>query len=236
MSPRCCRAGAEAYIGPAMKVLVVEDNKRLGQFLKRALEEEGYVADLVADGTSGLRQAETIGYEVIVLDWMLPDTDGVTVCRTLRAHGCTTPIVMLTARAEVSERIMGLDAGADDYIVKPFELGEFLARIRARARRESGGSQLVIGALVIDRVERRASIAGEPLVLTPREFSVLTHLARAAGRAVSRTELLSKVWETSFDPGSNVVEAHVKNLRDKLGAHAKMIETVRGTGYRLMAP
>jgi two-component system, OmpR family, response regulator len=219
-----------------MKVLVVEDNKRLGQFLKRALEEEGYVADLAQDGTTGLRQAETIAYEVIVLDWMLPDTDGVTVCRTLRAHGCTTPIVMLTARAEVPERIMGLDAGADDYIVKPFDLGEFLARIRARARRDSGGNQIVIGPLVIDRVERRATLAGESLSLTPREFSVLTHLARAAGRVVSRTELLSKVWETTFDPGSNVVEAHVKNLRDKLGVHSKMIETVRGTGYRLSVP
>ncbi len=219
-----------------MKALVVEDNRRLGQFLKRALEEEGYVVDLVPDGSTSLRQAETIGYDVIVLDWMLPDTDGITVCRTLRSRGCSVPIVMLTARGEISERITGLDAGADDYIVKPFDLGEFLARVRARARRESGAQALFIGPLMVDRVERRATLAGEPLTLTPREFSLLAYLARAAGRVVPRTELLSRVWETTFDPSSNVVEAHIKNVREKLGSHAKMIVTVRGTGYRLVAP
>lgn len=219
-----------------MKVLVVEDNKRLGQFLKRALEEEGYVTDLVVDGETALRQAEFIAYDVIVLDWMLPDSDGITVCKTLRARGSLVPVVMLTARAEVSERIHGLDAGADDYIVKPFDLGEFLARVRARARRESAGSVLYVGPLTIDRVGRRVTLAGESLSLTPREFSLLVHLAKSAGRVVTRSELLSKVWETSFDPGSNVVEAHVKNLRDKLGSHSKMIETVRGTGYRLTPP
>jgi DNA-binding response OmpR family regulator len=219
-----------------MKALVVEDNKRLGQFLKRALGEEGYVVDLVADGDTALQQAGTIGYDVIVLDWMLPDTDGVTVCRTLRGRGCAVPIVMLTARSEIAERITGLDAGADDYIVKPFDLGEFLARVRARARRETGSQALTIGPLTVDRLERRATLAGEPLPLTPREFTLLSCLVRAAGRAVPRSELISKVWETTFDPGSNVVEAHVKNLREKLGPHATMIETVRGTGYRLVAP
>jgi two-component system OmpR family response regulator len=220
----------------AMKMLVVEDNKRLGAFLKRALEEEGYVTDLVTDGTSALRQAEAIGYDVIVLDWMLPDVDGLTVCRTLRSRGYSAPVMMLTARGEVPERIAGLDAGADDYIVKPFDLGEFLARVRARARRDAGGQGLVVGPLSIDRLNRRATLAGAPLTLTPREFSILAYLARGAGRVVPRTELLAKVWETTFDPGSNVVEAHVKNLRDKLGPHGKMIETVRGAGYRLSPP
>ncbi|HEX3597884.1 MAG TPA: response regulator transcription factor [Polyangiaceae bacterium] len=219
-----------------MKVLVVEDSKRLGSFLKRALEEEGYVADIAVDGTTALAQAENIPYDVIVLDWMLPDIDGVRVCRELRARGVPIPIIMLTARGEVAERITGLDAGADDYIVKPFDLGEFLARVRARARREIGGNAMVIGPLMIDRAERRAVLAGEVLSLTPREFSLLAHLARNAGRVVPRTELLSKVWETMFDPGSNVIEAHVKNLREKLGSHATMIETVRGTGYRLVVP
>jgi two-component system OmpR family response regulator len=209
-----------------MKVLVVEDSKRLGSFLKRALEEEGYVADIAVDGTTALAQAENIPYDVIVLDWMLPDIDGVRVCRELRARGVPIPIIMLTARGEVAERITGLDAGADDYIVKPFDLGEFLARVRARARREIGGNAMVIGPLMIDRAERRAVLAGEVLSLTPREFSLLAHLARNAGRVVPRTELLSKVWETMFDPGSNV----------KLGSHATMIETVRGTGYRLVVP
>ena len=219
-----------------MKVLVVEDSKRLGSFLKRALEEEGYVADIAVDGTTGLSQAENIPYDVIVLDWMLPDVDGVRVCRELRSRGVSVPIIMLTARAEVSERITGLDAGADDYIVKPFDLGEFLARVRARARREVGGNAMILGPLMIDRAERRAVLAGEVLSLTPREFALLAHLARNAGRVVPRTELLSKVWETMFDPGSNVIVAHIKNLREKLGGHATMIETVRGTGYRLAVP
>ena len=217
-----------------MKVLVVEDSKRLGNFLKRALEEEGYVTDIVVDGATALAQAERIPYDVIVLDWMLPDVDGVSVCRTLRSRGVAVPIVMLTARADVAERITGLDAGADDYIVKPFDLGEFLARIRARTRRDVGGSPMVLGPLTVDRAERRAVLAGELLSLTPREFALLAYLARNAGRVVPRTELLAKVWETMFDPGSNVIEAHIKNLRDKLGTHATMIETVRGTGYRLL--
>jgi DNA-binding response OmpR family regulator len=217
-----------------MKVLVVEDSKRLGSFLKRALEEEGYVTDIAVDGGTALAQAERIPYDVIVLDWMLPDVDGVSVCRTLRSRGVGVPIVMLTARAEVAERITGLDAGADDYIVKPFDLGEFLARIRARTRREAGGASIVLGPLMIDRAERRAVLAGEVLSLTPREFALLAHLARNAGRVVPRTELLSKVWETMFDPGSNVIEAHIKNLREKLGVHSTMIETVRGAGYRLL--
>jgi two-component system OmpR family response regulator len=217
-----------------MKVLVVEDSKRLGSFLKRALEEEGYVTDIAVDGATALAQAERIPYDVIVLDWMLPDVDGVSVCRTLRSRGVGVPIVMLTARAEVAERITGLDAGADDYIVKPFDLGEFLARIRARTRREAGAASIVLGPLMIDRAERRAVLAGEVLSLTPREFALLAHLARNAGRVVPRTELLSKVWETMFDPGSNVIEAHIKNLREKLGVHSTMIETVRGAGYRLL--
>jgi DNA-binding response OmpR family regulator len=219
-----------------MKVLVVEDSKRLGSFLKRALEEEGYVTDVAVDGATALAQAERIPYDVIVLDWMLPDVDGVSVCRTLRSRGVGVPIVMLTARAEVAERITGLDAGADDDIVKPFDLGEFLARIRARARREAGGNSIVLGPLMVDRAERRAVLSGEVLSLTPREFALLAHLARNAGRVVPRTELLSKVWETMFDPGSNVIEAHIKNLREKLGAHSTMIETVRGAGYRLLVP
>ena len=218
-----------------MKVLVVEDNKRLGFFLKRALDEEGYVVDLVADGTSALRQAQTIGYDVILLDWMLPDTDGVTVCRTLRARGSNVPVIMLTARAEVPERIAGLDAGADDYVVKPFDLGELLARVRARARREFGG-QLFVGPLALDRIERRATLAGEILPLTPREFALLSYLARSAGRVVPRTELLSKVWETTFNPGSNVVEVHVKISETSSAFTQRSIETARGTGYRLIPP
>jgi len=220
-----------------MKILVVEDNKRLGRFLKRALEEEGHVADVAVTGTAAIEQATSIAYDIMVLDWMLPDTDGLAVCRTLRARGSNVPILMLTARAEVAERIAGLDAGADDYIVKPFDLGEFLARIRARARREGGGHSVIsVGPLVVNLVERRATVAGSPLALTPREFTLLGYLARSAGRIVPRTEILAKVWEATFDPGSNVVEAHIKNIREKLREHGAMIETVRGLGYRLVSP
>lgn len=220
-----------------MKILVVEDNKKLAQFLRRALSEEGYIVDSVSDGTTAIQQAENIAYDLVVLDWMLPGADGLSVCRNLRESGNQVSILMLTARGEVAERITGLDAGADDYLTKPFDLGEFLARVRALARR-GGRSQnrLQIGPLGIDRAERQVLLNGKRIPCTPREFALLYYLAREAGRVVPRTELLTKVWETSFDPNSNVVEVHMKNLREKLGEHGAMIETVRGIGYRLEAP
>lgn len=218
-----------------MKLLVVEDNKKLAQFLCRAFSEEGYIVDQLGDGSTAVRQIGAIAYDVVILDWMLPDLDGVSVCRELRARGDTTPILMLTARTEIGERILGLDAGADDYLPKPFDLGELCARTRALARRgRMAVATLRVGSLVVDRAERTAHVAGRKLELTPREFALLAQLAREAGRAVSRTDLLTKVWDMSFDPGSNVVEVHVKNLRDKLGDDARMLETVRGVGYRLV--
>jgi two-component system, OmpR family, response regulator len=221
----------------AVKILVVEDNKKLARFLLRALVEEGYVVDLVGDGLTAIDQIQAIAYDLVILDWMLPGTDGLSVCRAVRGRGSQVPIIMLTARADVPERIAGLDAGADDYLPKPFDLGELLARVRARGRRVGGGAETVrVGPLLVDRADRRATIEGKRLDLTPREFVLLAYLAREAGRVVPRTELLAKVWETAFDPSSNVVEVHVKNLRDKLGSHAAMIETVRGVGYRMAAP
>jgi two-component system OmpR family response regulator len=217
-----------------MKILVVEDNKKLASFLSRALMEEGYAVDVVGDGVTAIQQIQTLPYDVVVLDWMLPEADGLSVCRSVRQKGNHVPILMLTARAEVPERVAGLDAGADDYLAKPFDLSELLARVRALGRRASIAEGIVrVGPLVVDRSERRASLDGRKLDLTPREFALLAYLARQAGRVVPRTELLVKVWETSFDPGSNVVEAHVKNLREKMGDHAALIETVRGIGYRL---
>jgi len=219
-----------------MKILVVEDNKKLASFLLRALVEEGYVVDVVSSGAVAVEQVQSIAYDLVILDWMLPEMDGLSVCRTVRARGNQVAILMLTARAEVPERIAALDAGADDYVPKPFDLGELLARVRVRARRNGGGDQVVrVGALLVDRTDRRAMVDGKRLDLTPREFALVVYLAREAGRVVPRTELLSKVWETAFDPSSNVVEVHVKNLRDKLGARAAMIETVRGVGYRMVA-
>ncbi|MDI3285452.1 response regulator transcription factor [Polyangium sp. 15x6] len=217
-----------------MKILVVEDNKKLASFLSRALSEEGYTVDVVADGATAIQQIQALSYDLVILDWMLPEMDGLSVCRTVRQRGCQVPILMLTARAEVPERIAGLDAGADDYLAKPFDLGELLARVRARGRRASLVDGILrVGPLVVDRADRRATVDGRRIDLTPREFALVAYLAREAGRVVPRTELLAKVWETSFDPGSNVVEVHVKNIREKLGPNASLIETVRGIGYRL---
>ncbi|MFO0727975.1 MAG: response regulator transcription factor [Myxococcota bacterium] len=221
-----------------MKILIVEDNRKLSRFLVRAFQEEGDAVDLVEDGATALEQAQALRYDLMVLDWMLPGMDGLAVCRALRAAGNSVPILMLTARAEVPERIMGLDAGADDYLPKPFDLGELLARARALMRRggQVADATIQIGPIRFDKNEHRASIDGVKLDLTPRELALLGHLMREAGRVVPRTELLEKVWDMSFDPGSNVVEVHIRNLREKLGPHAERIETVRGVGYRMQAP
>ncbi|MCC6645081.1 MAG: response regulator transcription factor [Polyangiaceae bacterium] len=217
-----------------MKVLVVEDNKKLARFLMRALTEDGHTVDLVGDGRQAVNQIRELKYDLVILDWMLPELDGLSVLREVRERGARVPILMLTARAEVAERIAGLDAGADDYLPKPFDLAELLARVRALGRRGAPGEvPLRIGALHLDRAERKATLSGQRLDLTPREFALLAHLAKEAGRVVPRMEILAKVWEMSFDPGSNVIEVHVKNLREKLGDHAHMIETVRGVGYRI---
>ena len=221
----------------AMKILVVEDNRKLAQFLNKALREEGYTVDLAGTTEAALAQLEALRYDLVILDWMLPGEDGVAVCRSLRARGDTTPILMLTARGEVENRIYGLDAGADDYLVKPFDLGELLARARALGRRTStGAARLVIGPLVVDLEERCAVISGGRVDLTPRELSLLTALAREAGQVVPRSRLLARAWGIAFDPESNLVDVHVRHLREKLGAHAGLIETVRGVGYRLIVP
>ncbi len=217
-----------------MKILVVEDNDKLAEFLHRALSEEGFVVDRVSDGASALDQARALPYDLVVLDWMLPDIDGLAVCRRLREAAVTVPLLMLTARGDVKERIAGLEAGADDYLAKPFDLGEFLARVKALGRRARSHHEVVtVGRLRIDRYERRVSVDGLDVQLTPREFALLAHLVGNAGRVVPKTELLAKVWSMSFDPGSNVVEVHVRKLREKLGPAAALLETVRGVGYRL---
>lgn len=217
-----------------MKALVVEDDRKVARLLERALAEEGYAVDTCATGADAVRQAGAIAYDLIVLDWMLPEGDGLSVCRDLRRGGSAAPILMLTARGELPERVLGLEAGADDYMVKPFYVEEFLARVRALQRRAGGGyARLRCGDLEVDRGDRRAFLAGAPLDLTAKEYALLLHLAFRPDRVVTRSELLSQVWETRFDPGSNLVDVHVSRLRDKLGDRAWMIETVRGQGYRL---
>ncbi|MFO7564906.1 MAG: response regulator transcription factor [Enhygromyxa sp.] len=216
-----------------MKILVVEDDAKLARFLVRVLVEEGYVADACAEGSEAILRAESGVYDAMVLDWMLPDIDGVSVCRSLRERACPIPIVMLTARGELRERVLGLRSGADDYVVKPFEIDELLARLDAVLRRSIRKGLLRAGPLEIDRIERRVALEGRTLELTERERALLIHLALRADQIVTRSEILSRVWGLNFDPESNMIEVHISRLRDKLGAHAKMIETVRGKGYRL---
>ena len=216
-----------------VKLLVIEDDLKLARLLTRVLQEEGYVVDGCSKGEPGLRQASSGLYDLVVLDWMLPDLDGLSLCRRLRELGASLPILMLTSRAELSERVMALDAGVDDYVVKPFEIEELVARIRALLRRIAGLGRTRVGALELDPQHRRVTLESTPLELTARELALLAHLARRADQVVTRSELLAHVWSQQFDPGSNLVEVHVSRLRDKLGGHAPLIETVRGKGYRL---
>lgn len=216
-----------------MKLLVVEDDTKVARFLTRLLSEEGYTADSVARGEDAVRQASTGLYALVVLDWMLPDLDGLSVVRELRRRGVRVPVLMLTARGEVSEKVLALDAGADDFVVKPFELEELLARVRALLRRSASAGRAEAGPIRIDFEQRRASVQGAPLDLTAKEYALLLHLVRRAERVVSRSELLAQVWGSQFDPGSNLVDVHVSRLREKLGEFAWMIETHRGVGYRL---
>lgn len=216
-----------------MKLLVLEDDQKLSRFLARALQDEGYTVDACSRGGDALAQAKLGIYDAVVLDWNVPDVDGLSVCRELRRAGHTTPVLMLTARHDTSERVLALDAGADDFVPKPFDVEELLARVRALLRRAGGRGGLRCGELEIDEARRVAKLGGRTLSLTSLELLLLGELARRADRVVSRSVLLSRVWQTSFDPGSNVVDVHVSRLRDKLEGHAWMLETVRGMGYRL---
>lgn len=217
-----------------MKMLVVDDDKKVAKFLAKVFAEEGFIVDVCDRGEDAVRQASTGVYEIVLLDWMLPDVDGLHVCRAIRRAGIATPVLMLTARGETSERVLGLDAGADDFLVKPFELPELHARVRALLRRSTGVGRLVVGPLEIDRLAMKATAGGQRLDLTPKEFAVLMYLAVNAGKVVTRTDLLSHVWDISFDTGSNLVDVQMKRIREKLGELAWMIDTVRGAGYRLI--
>lgn len=214
-----------------MRVLIVEDDEKLGELLGRVLREEGATVTWRKTVASGLEEAPN-QHDVIVLDWMLPDGEGIAFCEMARQRGVITPILMLTARGEIEDRVSGLDAGADDYLVKPFELEELLARLNALTRRGKWLSELHFGKVVINRLERRCSVGGRPIELTAREYELLLRLVLAEGEPVSRAALLRDVWKTSFDPGSGVLDVHVSRLRDKLGSEAVHLETVRGVGYR----
>lgn len=216
-----------------MRLLVVEDDLKLSRFLIRVFVEEGWAADACFRGSEAIAQASSGLYDLLLLDWMLPDIDGVSICRELRKKALRTPILMLTARGDLGERVIGLEAGADDYLIKPFEIDELLARIRALVRRASGFPALRIGALEIDPMGRLVRLEQKPIQLTSREYALLLHLVQHKEKVVTRTHLLVHIWGLSFDPGSNLVDVHISRLRQKLGDHSAMIETVRGVGYRL---
>lgn len=217
-----------------MKLLVVEDDRKLARFLTQALTEEGYGVEAARSGREALTLASRNTYALVVLDWMLPELDGLGVAREIRRAGNAVPILMVSARADVTERVAALDAGADDYLTKPFHLDELLARVRAAIRRGRVEERaLRVGALSIDVVDRIVVVDGVHLDLTPREYSLLVLLARNAGQIVTRADILAHVWRLTRDPGSNLVEVNIRNLREKLGASAPPLETVRGQGYRL---
>jgi DNA-binding response OmpR family regulator len=219
-----------------MRILVVEDDKKVARFLERGLREEGYSVDVAHDGADGLMKARVYDYDLLILDVMLPGKSGLEIVRELRAAQRTVPVLMLTARDAREDVVMGLDAGADDYLTKPFGFDELLARVRALLRR--GGAarvdRLLYDDVELDRLKHVASRAGRKLDLTPKEFQLLEFLMLHPEQVVRRTELLEKVWDLHFDPMSNVVDVHVGHLRRKLhDAGDDLLHTVRGVGYVL---
>jgi DNA-binding response OmpR family regulator len=222
---------------PGMRILIVEDDRKVASFLEKALREEGYAVDVSHRGDEGAAMALVNPFDLLLLDVMLPGKTGIQVIQEVRQREMSVPILLLTARDSQADTVRGLDAGADDYLTKPFGLDELLARIRALLRR--GGSKrpdvIVYKDIELDRSKHTASHAGLILDLTPREFQLLEFLVLNAERVVRRTELLEKVWDLSFDPMSNVVDVHVAHLRQKLRKGGALLHTVRGVGYQLKA-
>jgi heavy metal response regulator len=222
-----------------MRTLLVEDEKKIAEFIRRGLKEEGYAVDVAGDGQEGHFLATTQTYDVIILDWMLPQMDGVTLCRQLRQEKITTPVLMLTAKDTVADRVKGLDAGASDYLVKPFAFEELLARLRALLRRFEGQEQTVLKAadLSMDLVTHTVTRQGRKVTLTAKEFALLEYFLRHKGEVVTRTMLSEHVWDMHFDSFTNVIDVYVNYLRKKIGKDPSkpLIQTVRGRGYILKA-
>ncbi|WP_136658599.1 response regulator transcription factor [Nitratireductor sp. XY-223] len=219
-----------------MRILVVEDDRDLNRQLSEALEEAGYVVDKAFDGSEGHFLGDTEPYDTVILDIGLPEMDGITVLEEWRAAGRSMPVLILTARDRWSDKVAGIDAGADDYVAKPFHVEEVLARVRALIRRAAGhsSSEIACGPLRLDTRGAKATVDGKALKLTSHEFRLLSYLVHHEGKVVSRTELVEHMYDQDFDRDSNTIEVFVGRLRKKLGTD--MIETVRGLGYRIQAP
>jgi two-component system OmpR family response regulator len=221
-----------------MRALVIEDDPTIASFIEKGLRAEGFAIDRAADGHQGLHLAATEPYDVAIVDVMLPGRDGLSVIEELRRQRIQTPVLILSARRSVDDRVRGLQAGGDDYLVKPFAFPELLARVQALVRRATGTTEptrLHVGDLTLDRVSRRVERAGRAIDLRPREFTLLEYLMRNAGRVLSKPMILSHVWDYSFDPRTNVVDVLVSRLREKIDRdfEPKLIRTVRGVGYVL---
>jgi DNA-binding response OmpR family regulator len=220
-----------------LRILLVEDEPRMAQVIAKGLREQSYAVDVAGDGNAALYQTSINDYDLILLDVLLPGPDGFEVCRELRARGDATPVLMLTARATIDDRITGFDAGADDYLTKPFAFRELLARVRALLRREPllHPDLVQLGDLVLDAASHRVSRAAREIELTAKEYALLEYLARRAGQLVSRAEIAEHVWDESFDPFSNTIEVYVNRLRKKIDEQhtVKLIHTRRGEGYIL---
>ena len=222
-----------------MKLLVIEDETKIASLLKKGLQEQGFEVDISADGEDGLERATTTPYDAIVIDIMLPKRDGLSVLKTLRTRKVTAPVMIITARGDVNERVEGLNLGADDYMAKPFSMDEVVARIRALVRRVTGETITLykVGDLVMNLVTREISRGTRRINLTVREFRLLEHLMRLPDQVVTRTQLIERVWEYHFDPGTNLVDVYIQRLRRKIddGEEVRIIHTVRGVGYCVKA-
>ena len=219
-----------------IRILLVEDGDDIADFVVRGLREEGYAVERAADGDSGWHQMRDTAWDIVLLDWWLPGTDGLTLLRRFRQAGRDTPVLMLTARDAVPDRVRGLDAGADDYLGKPFAFDELLARVRALARRPgpAAGTRLAFADLTADLATQRVERAGRPLELTAKEYSLLVFFLRHPGEVLTRTRIYEHVWDERYDGVSNTLEVHVMELRKKLEAHGpRLVQTLRHRGYRL---
>jgi len=224
-----------------MRLLLVEDDQKIASFVTRGLKEAGFAVDHAADGRNGLHLALTENYAVAVVDLMLPHVDGLRLIEQMRRHKIQTPVLVLSAKRSVDDRVKGLETGCDDYLTKPFAFSELLARVNALIRRASGQaepSRLAAGDLTLDLLKRKVERAGQEIELQPREFSLLEYLMRNAGRVVSKTLIMEHVWNYHFDPQTNVVDVLVCRLRNKIDRtfETPMIHTIRGVGYVLKAP
>jgi heavy metal response regulator len=220
-----------------MRILVIEDEKKIADFIKRGLKEEGYAVDAAYDGAEGHLLAKANAYDLIVLDLLIPKMDGITLCRTLRSEKCYTPIIMLTAKSDVKDKVSGLDSGADDYLTKPFVFEELLARVRAILRKKdsSQATNLEVEDLTLDLKTHKAFRGKDEIVLTAKEYALLEYLMRNAGSIVTRTMISEHVWDIDFDTFTNVIDVYINYLRNKIdsGRKVKLIHTVRGRGYVL---